>query len=72
MSHRNDAEDTIPNQPEVISEPETTFGFHDFHELPLGGKDPEELERQFGVKIKILDKKKDKRLNICYTCLRTR
>jgi hypothetical protein len=63
MSPRKDIEVQPREQFSEASEPETTFGFHDFHELPLAGKDPEELEREFGVKIKILDKKKDKLLN---------
>jgi hypothetical protein len=44
-------------------EPETTFQFHDFNELPLGGRDKKEVEREFGVKIEILDDRPDELLN---------
>jgi hypothetical protein len=40
-------------------EPKTTIGFDDFDDPPLEGRNPEEIEKEFGIKIEILDDKPD-------------
>jgi hypothetical protein len=41
------------------ADPETIQDFEDFNDPPLWGQDPEELEKAFGVTIKVLDDKPD-------------
>jgi hypothetical protein len=40
-------------------EPRLTIQFNDFGDPPLEGKKPDELEKEFGIKIEILDDKPD-------------